>query len=300
VASRAKLRIAHLSDLHFLKSSLPNWLRPSLRSIGLGEHEPTVLNELLQTLTSESPDIIIVTGDVTSLGDSKSMHAAEIFLQTAVKKTGATLIVVPGNHDSILRNLGFGKRRPFNRVFRYKLYRQISVRGCPVHVFSFDSNRDAPKWPLRLSQGHVSRKQFTKFNRHINHINEKSQTSFDRGLKISLVHHHPLPIPHKDHKSFTVMRNGGTFIAHMQGCGMHLVLHGHEHCPYSCTYQYDEKHDPTVIVAAGSASQVGGEIPSFNVIDVIPWEKLVVRQFHYIEPCFLQDFNGTKTFYYVA
>ena len=79
-------RIAHLSDLHCGEQ----YFEPSLLDRAIGE-----INEL-------EPDIVICSGDLTTLGFKHEYQLARQYLD---KIECESLVVIPGNHDS--RNVGY-------------------------------------------------------------------------------------------------------------------------------------------------------------------------------------------------
>ncbi len=210
--------------------------------------------------------------------------------------------MIPGNHDSLLTYLRLERSRAYDSVVGpVPILREFEIRGFPVVLFSFDSSieRSGEWWPFRASRGKVRPERFIEFNDEIFRLRQLDAERFDRALKIAVVHHHPLPVPNKDFESFTVMQNGGTFIAHMQSNNINLILHGHEHFPYSCSYRYDQSTDWSIVVSAGSASQWGKAVNSFSFLEFYPWQRLNLRQFDYYgDPGFSENFNGGRTFWF--
>ena len=91
-------RIAHLSDLHF------------------GAEEARIAEGLLDDLASRSPDLVVVSGDLTQRARRHQFLAARAFLD----RIAAPRLVVPGNHDIPLYNLAARVARPyaeFERAF---------------------------------------------------------------------------------------------------------------------------------------------------------------------------------------
>jgi 3',5'-cyclic AMP phosphodiesterase CpdA len=104
------LRLAHLSDLHHQI----DWRKRSLWSSGWrgapGRFELHVLGRLRRFLGVEqriqrlveqvlalAPDRIILTGDLTALGDASELRHARALLEPFI--AAGLLVVVPGNHD---------------------------------------------------------------------------------------------------------------------------------------------------------------------------------------------------------
>lgn len=309
LAEEPPLKVAHLSDLHFLKlaAKLPERLKNFLRRHHMGDHNDRVLRALRSKIGQLGPDLIIVSGDLTTLGDRQSLLEAHRFLFDLTQKECGLgverLVVIPGNHDSLPRYFYIRKSRPYDSVFGCcTLFREIEIRGFPVLIFSFDSSIDrrGEWWPLAASKGRVRADVFIDFNDQLFGLHKANPERFESGLKLAVVHHHPLPVPHKELESFTVMQNGGTFIAHMQSNSMNVVLHGHEHFPYSCSYRYEQNKGDIIVISAGTASQNGtvNNTNTFNFIELHPWQKLTLKQFDYRETGFSENFNGSKTFWF--
>ncbi|MCK8610245.1 phosphodiesterase [Agromyces sp. C10] len=105
--------IAHLSDTHFLAGGAP-----------LGGRADTVAHldraaRQLGRLAGEL-DAILVTGDVTDLGEPDAYHRIRDVLEPLAEATGARLVWVMGNHD---------ERAPFSEI----LLREPHAGDGPVN-----------------------------------------------------------------------------------------------------------------------------------------------------------------------
>ena len=104
-----------LSDLHLAKPGaavVPSEERSVLQevtqyildkhgvSINVNRHDPTRLRALEIALKSINPDVVLVTGDITTYGDQESMeYGAEILKRW--QKQYKYVYCVPGNHDAL-------------------------------------------------------------------------------------------------------------------------------------------------------------------------------------------------------
>ena len=82
------MRICHLSDLHF------------------GRHAAALAGGLMADLTSQTPDLVIVSGDFTQLGTEEEFRAARSFLDTLatpVAQIEAVLAHALGLHGASIR-----------------------------------------------------------------------------------------------------------------------------------------------------------------------------------------------------
>jgi 3',5'-cyclic AMP phosphodiesterase CpdA len=292
------ITIAHISDLHFLSSGYPKLIRNGLRRLKLQYQDETILDAMVIHLRECKPDILVVSGDLTTLGDRASMAEASAFLARLVEACSIhshdRQIITPGNHDTIQQYF-FRRPRAFEQVFtNQRDYRTFDVAGTHLAIFSFDSSiREGrlPRGLFRANKGKVSGRAFNAFN---DNLKKEDVPTF----KIAILHHHPLPIPYKNVHGLTVMENGGAFIAHMQSRGVNLILHGHEHYPYSCTYRFDLTQHPVIVAAAGAClyDKNNNNPGSFNIIQIHPEDHVSVTQVTYYETGFNPE--PPKTFYF--
>jgi 3',5'-cyclic AMP phosphodiesterase CpdA len=108
------IRILHISDLHFAEAAiqpklkeLQEALKESLRiDADIEVANQSVLDALSALIGSTDPDVLIISGDVTTFGDEASYSAAHEWLLPLLMRKGGeqrTCLVVPGNHDVLSR-----------------------------------------------------------------------------------------------------------------------------------------------------------------------------------------------------
>lgn len=127
------LRIAHISDLHFVDSSIDT---EAVSSIGVlaglaytvgkvvgpevvaDGHSEDKLEALKNVFRSLRPDVIVVTGDITNYGDAESFRLAVASIKELKAIAGAKhVFCVPGNHDSLVeRATALRKKGAFARA----------------------------------------------------------------------------------------------------------------------------------------------------------------------------------------
>lgn len=95
------MRILHTSDWH---------LGRSFHGAGLLDAQRGFIDALLETVTSQDVDVVLIAGDVYDRA-LPPVDAVTLFDDAVVRlrEAGATVIATSGNHDSALR-LGFGSR----------------------------------------------------------------------------------------------------------------------------------------------------------------------------------------------
>lgn len=302
IAALPTIRIVHLSDLHFVTHPL---LRRLQAYSGLHGHDDDTRQALENQVVALKPHLLFATGDHSTWGDKSSLRSARKFLVALAQKAGLDdqrIFWVAGNHDVLLHyycGLPFVTRNHDQVFGKNQAARDLQIDGYRLAVFSFDStlqpDRRSVRWPLVGSMGKISKKSFNEFNQAL-----QSRIEINECFKIAQVHHHPLPIPYKGGNNvgpeLTTMTNGGTFIAYMQESGMQLVLHGHEHIPYSCCYSYDPNHGQIIVVAAGTACQRATQQNSFNYLEIVPRNRIVIREYKHTEVGFRLDQGSTKVF----
>ena len=90
-------RIAHISDLHF------------------GAEDSVVAADLLDDLSRQRPDLVVVSGDLTQRARRGQFEAARAYLD----QIAAPKVIVPGNHDLPLYDFVRRIVSPLGRYFRY-------------------------------------------------------------------------------------------------------------------------------------------------------------------------------------
>ncbi|MCU1526994.1 MAG: 3,5-cyclic-nucleotide phosphodiesterase [Frondihabitans sp.] len=131
LSPRPDFTIAHLSDTHFLAGKAP-WG-------GVIDTDAQIGSALRQLERSgRTPDAIVITGDLTDLGEPEAYARLRSLVEPVAHDLGATLVWVMGNHDErphFSRELldreidGPAEDHPQDRVY--------DVRG--LRIVSFDS-----------------------------------------------------------------------------------------------------------------------------------------------------------------
>ena len=234
-------RIAHLSDLHF------------------GAEDPKVVAGTLAWLQEQRPDLVIISGDFTQRARREQFEQASAYLNR-LRADGHCLLVVPGNHDIPLYDIG---RRFGAPLRRYK--RWISHDLCPwfendhVAVLGINTARS-----LTFKSGRLNRDQMRLIEERFAGVPE-SKTRI-------LVTHHPLyamPIGEGSELSEAVGRHDDAVRAVCRA-GVHVALAGHFHRTYAgAARKMVETAGPALVIQAGTATSVrlrNNELQSFNWI----------------------------------
>src|SRR6266568_864825 len=214
--------IAQISDLHCGGPYfLPNLL----------ERAVTEVNDL-------QPEIVVVSGDLTTFGFKEEYAQAKSYLDRIDCKD---VVVIPGNHDS--RNVGY--------VHFEELYgdRNSVLRRDGVTVVAVDSTEPD------LDHGQIGRGRYTWI---------EEQFSQPADLKVFVLHHHLLPVPGTGRER-NIVYDAGDAIECLQRSGVDLVLCGHKHVPYAW------KLENLFVVNAGTVSSSrlrGNGKPCYNIVEV--------------------------------
>lgn len=101
-ANPEAVKIAVITDIHFLDTclveegeALSAYERATGRNIA---DLHAVLDAVLADLTNESPDLLLITGDITNHGEKQS-HLGFLEKLKVLQSQGIRILVIPGNHD---------------------------------------------------------------------------------------------------------------------------------------------------------------------------------------------------------
>src|SRR5436190_19706031 len=215
--------IAQISDLHCGGPYfLPNLL----------ERAVTEVNDL-------QPDIVVVSGDLTTFGFKEEYAQAKSYLDRLACRA---VVVIPGNHDS--RNVGYVH---FEELFGD---RHSVLRVGGVTVVAVDSTEPD------LDHGQIGRGRYVWI--------EEQFAAEPSEFRVFVLHHHLLPVPGTGRER-NVVYDAGDAIECLQRSGVHLVLSGHKHVPYAW------KLENLFVVNTGTVSTLrlgGHKRPCYNIVEV--------------------------------
>ncbi len=224
------MRIAHISDLHFSSS------------LFVQEYADNVA----RIVKEERPDLLVVTGDLTTDGYVAEFEAAKRFLDGLDVKEK---LIVPGNHDA--RNLGY---MIFEELIgpRFNCY-----RGSDVTIVGLDSTEPD------VDDGHVGREHYDDIRNNLS----------GPGVRMLALHHHLIPIPGTGRER-QIPTDAGDLLGIIKEAGVDIVLSGHKHLAW--VWNLDGCY---FITAATSTSRrlKGRSRPAMNIMD-IDGRDLVVRE----------------------
>jgi 3',5'-cyclic-AMP phosphodiesterase len=199
---------------------------------------PALLERAIAETNELAPDIVVISGDLTSHGFKEEYAVAKDYL---TQIDCDSMIVIPGNHDS--RNVGYVH---FEELFGE---RNSVVRVDDVTIVAVDSTEPD------LDNGQIGRGRYGWI---------EEQFAVPAVLRIFVVHHHLLPVPGTGRER-NIVYDAGDAIECLQRSGVDLVLCGHKHVPYAW------KLEDLFIVNAGTVSSSrlrGNGRPCYNIVEV--------------------------------
>ncbi len=215
-------RIVQLSDLHCGQQFfLPQHLERAIAEV----------NEL-------EPDVVVISGDLTSNGFKDEYVLAREYLN---RIDCEAMVVIPGNHDS--RNVGYVH---FETLFGAR--NSVLQVGNATLVAADSSEPD-------LDNGQIGRGRYRW-------IEESFVEPAD--LRVFVLHHHLLPVPGTGRER-NIVNDAGDTLECLQRAGVDLVLAGHKHVPYAW------RLENLFVVNAGTVSSSrlrGNGRPCYNVVEV--------------------------------
>jgi 3',5'-cyclic AMP phosphodiesterase CpdA len=228
-------RIAHLSDIHF------------------GGENAEAVAGALAWLERERPDLIVVTGDLTSFGRLAEFERASAWAASLT----APLLATPGNHDTPYVGLIDRLVAPFTRYERgFGPSGGATWSSEALTAVAINTARGA-QWRWNWSKGAVGRGQTDAALGRL--------ATRGAGALGVVVCHHPL-----------VEMTGGPMTGRVRGgeaaarrlCegGVDLILTGHIHAPFAMAYPYGDGR--AYAVGAGTLSRRERGVPAgFNLIE---------------------------------
>ena len=215
-------RIVQLSDLH----------------CGHQFFLPQHLERAIAEVNEMEPDVVVISGDLTSHGFKDEYVLARDYLN---RVDCEAMVVIPGNHDS--RNVGYVH---FEELFGAR-NSVLQVGG--TRIVAVDSSEPD------LDNGQIGRGRYRWI---------EEQFATEANLRVFVLHHHLLPVPGTGRER-NIVNDAGDTLECLQRAGVDLVLAGHKHVPYAW------RLEDLFVVNAGtvSSSRLRGKgRPCYNVVEV--------------------------------
>jgi len=191
-------QLAHITDLHS------------------GRHDDRIADALIDSLSEQAPDQIVIGGDLTQRSRRSEWKRAVGWLD----RMPAPWIATPGNHDIPMFDFTRRAVSPFGR-FRLNVGEDLEpsarVDGALVICVRTAS-------PHRRVEGAVSRESLTQL-----------RETLDAGRgdsPIVLVTHHPLALHPASQRAGHTVVSGDELLSTAEAGGVDLLLSGHTHRPH--------------------------------------------------------------------
>jgi len=186
-------KIIQVSDIHFGERTFSSELK----------------NNLLKQISNENPDLIVISGDLTTQGYVNEYNDAAIFLDEL--KSITETHVIPGNHDA--RNVGL---LHFEKQIGKRKFLHMDKDGGFAIVGLDSSEPD-------INDGQIGFDQLEWLKGELNKIPSDM-------CKIVTFHHHLLPIPQTGRER-NILLDSGDLLRVFIDYGVDFVLNGHKHVP---------------------------------------------------------------------
>ncbi len=229
------IRIAHLSDIHF------------------GGENAAAVAGAGAWLATHGPDVIIITGDLTTIGRPDEFRRAASW----ARSLAPPVLVTPGNHDTPYLGLAERLLAPFSR-FEGSFGAAQGVRWSNerMTVAGVNTARGA-QWRWNWSKGAISSGQA---ERALGVLADRPA-----GALSVIACHHPL-VEMVGGPMTARVRGGEAAARRLCAGGVDLVLTGHIHAPFAFAYPYGDGR--THAVGAGTLSlRERGTPAGFNLIE---------------------------------
>ena len=186
-------KIIQVSDIHFGEKTFSSDLK----------------NNLLKQIGNENPDLIVISGDLTTQGYVNEYNDAAIFLDEL--KSITETHVIPGNHEA--RNVGL---LHFEKQISKRKFLHMDKDGGFAIVGLDSSEPD-------INDGQIGVDQLEWLKDELNKIPSDM-------CKIITFHHHLLPIPQTGRER-NILLDSGDLLRVLIDYGVDFVLNGHKHVP---------------------------------------------------------------------
>lgn len=224
----------HASDLHF------------------GAEDTAALDWFVGRVAQQSPDAVIITGDLTMRARSAEFAAAQRWLAGL----GVPVLIEPGNHDLPYFNPIHRLWRPYRRVMRLQDHFHHGVRIDGVHVVSLPTTARV-QLRFNWSKGKVNQ-------RALHEAVKSLGASSAEAVRIVLTHH---PLIEAATRTSGRTTGGRAALEAIAAAGADAVLSGHVHDPFDLKVP-TEKGSVRLIGAGTLSERVRTTPPSFNRLSI--------------------------------
>lgn len=259
------LAFAHLSDLHLSTPSAltgREWLSKRVLSYlswsrkRQFEHRAEVLDALRADLAITSPDQILISGDLTQLGQPAECAQARRWLEAL--GSPARVGLVPGNHDCLVAApwaATLGRWQPWltgdEPAAERSMFPSLRRRGAAAFVGLSSAKPTAPL----LATGRLGAAQLARLERLLVELGREGR------FRVLYLHHAPVPGSDLWRKRLV---DASDLAALLARTGVELILHGHRHRSREIGLDGPRGRIPVHGVASASALGGHGEAAGYS------------------------------------
>lgn len=208
---------------------------------------------LLSSLGEERPDVVLVTGDLTTVASEGEFQEAKAFLDNIKNlECRPVVIVIPGNHDVEDAKKGEKHARldTYAKVFSEYLPRAVAPLKADfgdVVVFGVNSNTVGRGLG---TDGRVGSRTIEFLKKELMAVRGRD--------KLLAIHHHLAKYGREPR--VPPLENAGELLEVAAGGGVKLICHGHKHEFYEWRYSGDGKpaedsRDVITVACAGTSTE---------------------------------------------
>ena len=249
------MRLVHLTDLHMTEplGFSRFWGKRSLGYFSWRRrrrfiHTKEVLDLITESVLSDDPDLITITGDLVQLGLPGEIREAKAWLRNLSKK--AKVFVVPGNHDIYVKS-SIKLVRELWRPYLHLMGNSFPgfVRMGSVIVIGLSSAYPAPVWS---AEGRINSEQLETLRRIMREFENKF---------VCILLHHPITTDGVSVRK--QLKDLGILQKDFLNLKTNLILHGHLHV----NKRYSLGSELKVFCTASASSMESVSPASYRLID---------------------------------
>ena len=181
-----------------------------------GTEQPEVVEALLYLVWQQSPDVVVISGDITQRARRRQFRAAQTFIN---RMAVPDVLIIPGNHDIPLFNLLMRVFYPYanyHRAFGMEL--EPMFESSDLLIIGVNTTR-----AFRHTKGEVSASQ-------INRVSQRLQRATEKQLRI-VITHQPVHVTRTEDET-NLLNGNRQAVYEWARAGADLILGGHIHLPY--------------------------------------------------------------------
>ncbi|WP_055665444.1 metallophosphoesterase [Desnuesiella massiliensis] len=250
------------NDVHYLAKDLTDGGEAFQEFINSGDGKQLnyideIVNAFTRDIKNKKPDILIISGDLTSNGEAKSHLELSKKLKN-IEKLGTSVYVIPGNHDvqnphaRSFKNSNQYKTDTISNKDFAKIYEDFGYSEAisrDENTLSYLVSPSEDIWLLMLDTAQYGNNEALGFPQVYGMISEEtlqwikkcSDLAKEHQAKLITVMHHNLLDHNNLLKENYTLDNNEDAIEVLQNCGVDLVLSGHIHIQDIALYKKDNK-----------------------------------------------------------